>query len=186
MEITFKCTQCGQDLEIDESGAGLSVPCPQCSAEVIVPASSRHSTLAATVRLTPFPPLKPEAPAAPKPAPSEPTKPTLPARPPAEQRFVTKPVAPSFPAPVAPAVDVKLARTLAKSLRVLAIVVACLTLPAALVLGPGGTTALTVVRILVIVDVGAFLCLASFGLAAGLDLLLDAAERNIAPLAGQE
>jgi len=186
MDITFKCTQCGQDLEIDESGIGLSVPCPQCNAEVIVPASSRHNTLAATVRLTPFPPLKTEPPAAPKTTP-----PTQPARSGGEQRLVSKPAAPSFSPPVATrpvttTVEQPL-RTLAKMLRGLAIVVACLSVPAAMLLGPGTGTAQTVIRILVIVDVGVFICLASFGLAGVLDLLLDAAaERNIARRAGQE
>jgi DNA-directed RNA polymerase subunit RPC12/RpoP/tetratricopeptide (TPR) repeat protein len=41
MDITFSCTKCGQHLVIDEAGAGLSIQCPSCSANLIVSKPSR-------------------------------------------------------------------------------------------------------------------------------------------------
>ena len=43
MDITFNCDKCGQQLEIDESGAGMVIQCPKCAASVAVP--SKASTL---------------------------------------------------------------------------------------------------------------------------------------------
>jgi len=39
-DIRFTCPQCGARLAIDRKGAGLSVPCPECSAPIIVPKTS--------------------------------------------------------------------------------------------------------------------------------------------------
>lgn len=37
MDISFTCTQCGQNIVIDEAGAGMSVQCPSCSLSLEVP-----------------------------------------------------------------------------------------------------------------------------------------------------
>jgi DNA-directed RNA polymerase subunit RPC12/RpoP len=36
-DILFECPACGKSLVVDETAAGLMVPCPQCSISVIVP-----------------------------------------------------------------------------------------------------------------------------------------------------
>jgi len=40
MDIKFKCDGCGQDIVIDETGAGQLVNCPKCKNSVMVPVSS--------------------------------------------------------------------------------------------------------------------------------------------------
>jgi DNA-directed RNA polymerase subunit RPC12/RpoP len=37
MDITFACESCGQQIIVDESGAGLQVPCPRCGKEITIP-----------------------------------------------------------------------------------------------------------------------------------------------------
>jgi DNA-directed RNA polymerase subunit RPC12/RpoP len=37
MDIIFVCTNCGQSLVVDESGAGVSVDCPKCGKPLCVP-----------------------------------------------------------------------------------------------------------------------------------------------------
>ena len=37
MDITFNCDRCGQQLTIDETGAGQLVDCPKCSNNLLVP-----------------------------------------------------------------------------------------------------------------------------------------------------
>ena len=37
MDITFACEKCGQEVVIDEAGAGIQVPCPSCGQLLIVP-----------------------------------------------------------------------------------------------------------------------------------------------------
>jgi DNA-directed RNA polymerase subunit RPC12/RpoP len=38
MDISFKCPNCDQELEVDSSGAGSSIACPSCSNVITVPA----------------------------------------------------------------------------------------------------------------------------------------------------
>jgi DNA-directed RNA polymerase subunit RPC12/RpoP len=45
MDITFKCDKCGQQIAIDEAGAGMSVQCPSCGVELIVPTEKRFRCL---------------------------------------------------------------------------------------------------------------------------------------------
>ena len=40
MDITFSCSNCGQQLEVEESGAGLAVPCPKCGKSLTIPTAS--------------------------------------------------------------------------------------------------------------------------------------------------
>src|SRR6266404_5746509 len=37
MDITFSCSNCCQQLSVDESGAGLSLPCPKCGKTLPIP-----------------------------------------------------------------------------------------------------------------------------------------------------
>jgi len=36
-DIIFNCTGCGQMLEVDDSGAGMEVSCPQCASPLTIP-----------------------------------------------------------------------------------------------------------------------------------------------------
>jgi DNA-directed RNA polymerase subunit RPC12/RpoP len=36
-DIVFNCPRCGKSLTIDQRGAGLMVPCPDCGSQVMVP-----------------------------------------------------------------------------------------------------------------------------------------------------
>jgi DNA-directed RNA polymerase subunit RPC12/RpoP len=38
MEIKFSCTNCGKQLEADDLGAGLTIPCPKCGRNLTIPA----------------------------------------------------------------------------------------------------------------------------------------------------
>jgi len=37
MEIIFNCPNCGQELAVDEAGAGSQIPCPTCSENISIP-----------------------------------------------------------------------------------------------------------------------------------------------------
>jgi hypothetical protein len=37
MDISFTCDNCGQKLEVDESGAGMTIPCPTCEQVLTIP-----------------------------------------------------------------------------------------------------------------------------------------------------
>ena len=50
MDITFSCTNCGQRLEVDESGAGVSIDCPKCGKPVYVPSRQNVSTQQPSMR----------------------------------------------------------------------------------------------------------------------------------------
>src|SRR5208283_6216684 len=45
MDINFACPNCRQSLEIDESGAGITIDCPKCGKPVYVPSRSPAPTL---------------------------------------------------------------------------------------------------------------------------------------------
>jgi hypothetical protein len=55
MDITFKCDACGQDILIDEAGAGLTVQCPNCGQSLIVPKATTAKSILA-VAPTPIDP----------------------------------------------------------------------------------------------------------------------------------
>ena len=44
MNIHFKCPVCGKHLEIDEAGAGMTVPCTDCSTALTIPAPTAKHT----------------------------------------------------------------------------------------------------------------------------------------------
>ena len=52
MDITFSCGNCGQQLEIDENGAGVSIDCPKCGKPVYVPSRSAVSSPQPPMRVT--------------------------------------------------------------------------------------------------------------------------------------
>lgn len=39
MDIIFKCTQCDQELSVEDSGAGAEIECPSCGTRLTVPAA---------------------------------------------------------------------------------------------------------------------------------------------------
>lgn len=41
-DISFSCSQCGKNLVIEETGAGLAIQCPNCNATLTVPAPSQE------------------------------------------------------------------------------------------------------------------------------------------------
>lgn len=61
MDITFNCGSCGQHIVVDEAGAGMTVQCPKCQAQLVVPQTQ------------PAPSKPPSPPAAVPPVISEPT-----------------------------------------------------------------------------------------------------------------
>lgn len=69
-DILFECPSCGKSLVVDESAEGLTINCPQCRINVIVPPKPRPAAP---------PPPAPAAPAKPavaaEPAPGAPAKP---------------------------------------------------------------------------------------------------------------
>ncbi len=40
MDINFKCSNCDQDLTIDDSGAGSEIQCPSCNATIVIPSDA--------------------------------------------------------------------------------------------------------------------------------------------------
>src|SRR5947208_13021137 len=64
MELKFECPTCGQHISATPAQIGVTAPCPNCNAAVIVPNASTLS-----------PPLQPSPPAADlKPVPTESTR----------------------------------------------------------------------------------------------------------------
>jgi DNA-directed RNA polymerase subunit RPC12/RpoP len=37
MDLVFNCPKCGQELEVDASGAGQEINCPACSQKILIP-----------------------------------------------------------------------------------------------------------------------------------------------------
>jgi len=37
MDVIFKCKLCGQELEVDASGAGTEIECPACHGKIVIP-----------------------------------------------------------------------------------------------------------------------------------------------------
>jgi len=63
MDISFSCDKCGQQIAIDEAGAGQLVDCPKCATSIVIPSPTSAKNEA---KLT----WKPIAPAASKPPPA--------------------------------------------------------------------------------------------------------------------
>src|SRR5215469_4876507 len=82
MDIRFNCPRCGQNLTVEERGAGMLVNCPNCQKQIEIPRP--------TAPLNISPPSGPEKPEPPPPLPSQP--------PPVPSQFI-----PSTPLPTQPA-----------------------------------------------------------------------------------
>ena len=37
MDLIFNCPKCGQELEVDATGAGQEIECPSCEAQIQIP-----------------------------------------------------------------------------------------------------------------------------------------------------
>ena len=59
MDIIFNCPNCEQELEVDQSGAGSNIECPNCSETITIPAASNPKVT--TGSLPPVPPPPPPA-----------------------------------------------------------------------------------------------------------------------------
>ena len=59
MDITFKCPNCEQELEVDASGAGSDIECPACSKTITVPVPEFAETPAANAPASATPPAPP-------------------------------------------------------------------------------------------------------------------------------
>lgn len=62
MDISFRCSNCGQELAMDESGAGAQIQCPTCNTALIVPKVTSGGAPSASQKVIP-PPPPPTAPA---------------------------------------------------------------------------------------------------------------------------
>jgi len=60
MDITFKCPNCEQELEVDASGAGSDIECPACSKTITVPVSDPAAAPAADGPALAAPPAPPK------------------------------------------------------------------------------------------------------------------------------
>lgn len=60
MDISFKCPNCDQELEVDSSGAGSTIECPACSTTITVPAAENGAVEAVAAERPPEPPAKEE------------------------------------------------------------------------------------------------------------------------------
>jgi predicted RNA-binding Zn-ribbon protein involved in translation (DUF1610 family) len=61
MDITFACINCGQKLEVDEGGAGVSIDCPKCGKPVSVPSRQNVSTQQPLMRVSLNPTQEPSS-----------------------------------------------------------------------------------------------------------------------------
>lgn len=48
--VNFDCPRCGQNLEASEFNAGKSLPCPSCSASIIIPVPAVRKTVSVPAR----------------------------------------------------------------------------------------------------------------------------------------
>jgi DNA-directed RNA polymerase subunit RPC12/RpoP len=60
MDISFKCPNCDQELEVDSSGAGSTIECPSCSTIITVPASENGAVELVAAEKPQEPPAKAE------------------------------------------------------------------------------------------------------------------------------
>jgi DNA-directed RNA polymerase subunit RPC12/RpoP len=57
MDISFDCANCGQHIVIDVAGAGMSVTCPKCTQQLIVPGASTTDASRISLASTPTDPV---------------------------------------------------------------------------------------------------------------------------------
>ena len=56
MDIIFNCPNCEQELAVDQSGAGSDIECPNCAANITIPASSNPKVTTGSLPPVPPPP----------------------------------------------------------------------------------------------------------------------------------
>jgi DNA-directed RNA polymerase subunit RPC12/RpoP len=61
MEIIFNCPNCGQELSVDEAGAGSEIPCPTCSETITIPEKSTKAASVPPAEAVRAPTLAPSA-----------------------------------------------------------------------------------------------------------------------------
>jgi len=61
MEIIFNCPNCGQELSVDEAGAGSEIPCPTCSETITIPDKPAKAASAPPAEAAHAPTLAPSA-----------------------------------------------------------------------------------------------------------------------------
>jgi hypothetical protein len=61
MEIIFNCPNCGQELAVDNSGAGSELPCPTCGETLTIPEKSAKDVPAPVAEAPHAPSLAPSA-----------------------------------------------------------------------------------------------------------------------------
>src|SRR5579872_841751 len=44
MDLIFNCPKCGQELEVDASGAGEEINCPACGEHILIPEPAADAT----------------------------------------------------------------------------------------------------------------------------------------------
>ena len=66
MDIIFNCSNCEQELAVDQTGAGTEIECPNCTQSITIPTSSSPKVL--TGSLPPVPPPPPPTSVPPPPA----------------------------------------------------------------------------------------------------------------------
>ena len=54
MDITFNCGWCGQQIAVDEAGAGLATECPKCGQPITVPSQEDHEANLFASKQCPF------------------------------------------------------------------------------------------------------------------------------------
>ena len=54
MDVSFNCDQCGQQIVIDEAGAGLTTGCPKCGQSITVPSQQPPRAESSTTKECPF------------------------------------------------------------------------------------------------------------------------------------
>jgi DNA-directed RNA polymerase subunit RPC12/RpoP len=57
VDVTFSCETCGQQLVIDEAGAGALVDCPHCERPLVVPGPPKEEVIKTPLDLPPSKPL---------------------------------------------------------------------------------------------------------------------------------
>ena len=57
MNIFFNCQHCGKHLEVDQSGAGMEVPCPVCGKSILIPSNSPSTSIKSPTPTVTQPPV---------------------------------------------------------------------------------------------------------------------------------
>jgi hypothetical protein len=78
MDIRFNCPRCGQNLSVEERGAGMLVNCPNCQEQIEIPRNATAQVLNISLASAPEKPESPPQPSQPPPLPPLTTTPPIP------------------------------------------------------------------------------------------------------------